>query len=151
MQLTLQTDYALRTLIFVGVQTESSTIAEIADRYHISKNHLVKVVHRLSQLGYLNTTRGRNGGVRLAMAPEDVSISEVVRQIEPGFNIVACFENGSMTCPITPSCVLKSVLNDAKNAFLQTLDSYTLADLLVNAENLRADLGFDPVSADETV
>lgn len=137
MQLTLYADYSLRVLLFLGLQPDRlSTINEIAESYHISRNHLVKVVHNLGQLGYINTIRGRSGGMSLARAPEDINIGEVVRKTEVSFDLVECFNMVSNTCPIAPVCALKAALMEAQRAFLKVLDGYTLADVLKNRQDL---------------
>lgn len=137
MQLTLYTDYALRTLIYLALTNDTATITEIADRYNISRNHLVKVVHNLGKLGYITTTRGRQGGLRLAHAPSKINIGEVVRRTEPNFHLVECFDREKDACAITPGCRLKGVLNEAFHAFTDVLDRYTLEDITRNKKQLR--------------
>ena len=130
MELSQFTDYSLRVLMFAGCERDRlCSVAEIADSYGISRHHLVKVVHRLAKLGYLRTVRGRGGGLELAGEPEDIKVGEVVRQTE-SFGLVECFRPGENRCGISSCCVLKGVLAEAKGAFLQSLDGYTLADLL---------------------
>jgi Rrf2 family transcriptional regulator, nitric oxide-sensitive transcriptional repressor len=137
MQLTQFTDYALRTLIYVALRKqELCTIAEIAQSYQISKNHLVKVVHRLSQLGLLKTTRGNKGGMTLNGDPRQINLGDLVQKLEPNFYIVECFDTQNKTCLILPACHLKRILNKAKQNFLQTLKDYTLADLITNSNQL---------------
>lgn len=140
MQLTMYTDYALRTLIFLAIRPEGSTVAEIAEAYGISRNHLVKVVHNLGKLGYIHTAKGRAGGISLARAPETVTIEEVVRATEPGMDLLECFGDNSR-CPITPACRLKGVMMRARKAFLDVLRGYTIADMAANAGELSALLG----------
>ena len=132
MRLTVYTDYSLRTLMYLGVRgTENlTTIQEIADAYQISKNHLMKVTYDLGQHGYIETIRGRGGGIRLAMDPKDINIGEVVRKKEEDFHIVECFNPESNLCKISPECQLKNALHQALQAYLAVLDSYTLADVL---------------------
>jgi len=131
MQLTLHTDYALRVLIFLSQKSEGlSTITEISDFYEISRNHLVKVVHHLAGSGFIQTTRGKNGGMKLARAPELIAIGDVVRRMEPNFDIVECFNTTNPSCVVSPSCALKSALYQAGNEFLAVLDRFTLADAL---------------------
>ncbi len=131
MQLTLYTDYTLRVLLYLSLQPQQTvTISEIADFYTISRNHLVKVVHNLATLSYIHTTRGKGGGLRLAVDPTQVSIGEIVRKVEPNFDIVECFNPHNKKCMIEPLCVLKSALWQAKREFLATLDRYTLADAI---------------------
>jgi len=136
MQLTLRTDFALRVLIFLTEKREGglATITEIADFYQISRNHLVKVVHHLASTGFIKTTRGKNGGMKLARAPELISIGDVVRHMEPNFDIVECFDTTNPSCVVSPACALKSVLYQAGNEFLGVLDRFTLADALEKTE-----------------
>ncbi|MDA5192546.1 Rrf2 family transcriptional regulator [Govanella unica] len=136
MQLTQFTDYALRVLIYLGVKQGDATIGEIVDSYGISKNHLTKVVHSLARLGFVQSTRGKGGGIRLAMRPEDISVAAVVAATEPNFNLVECFELGASHCPLVPSCLLKRALHEANQAFLTSLERHSLADLLGNRREL---------------
>lgn len=130
MKLTHYSDYSLRVLIYLAVRTERlATITEIANSYGISRNHVVKVVHHLGKLGYLETLRGKHGGLRLAGKPEDINVGKVVRETEANLQIVECFGNDN-ACVLSPVCVLKSALDEALHAFLGTLDRYTLKDLV---------------------
>ena len=141
MRLTFATDYALRLLMLVGLETEHLvTIEEVADRFGISKNHLMKVAYQLGQAGYLETVRGRNGGLRLGKAPSQIVVGKVVRRMEPDFAVVEC-QNPTGYCRITPSCVLRSAMREAVQAFLGKLDQYTLEDLLRPKSKLRHLLG----------
>jgi Rrf2 family nitric oxide-sensitive transcriptional repressor len=136
MRITRYTDYSVRVLIYLGIKGESlATIQEIADSYGISKNHLMKVVHDLQQRGYVDTIRGKNGGLRLRLAPAEISIGRLIRETEEDKALVECFEaeNG---CVITPFCDLKHVLAKAQEAFFQVLDGYTLADMLQPQQRL---------------
>ncbi|MHA8045740.1 Rrf2 family transcriptional regulator [Roseomonas mucosa] len=129
MRLTRFTDYSLRTLMFLCLRDgENSSIAEIASAYAISEHHLTKVVHRLGQLGLVQTTRGRKGGLRLGRRPEEIGVGQVVRQTEEDLAIVECFGGGC--CPIAGVCELQRALAEALQAFLLVLDRYTLADLV---------------------
>ncbi|MEK4699615.1 Rrf2 family transcriptional regulator [Solibacillus sp. FSL R7-0668] len=138
MRLTVYTDYSLRTLLYLGVrgQDHLATIQEIADAYQISKNHLMKVTYDLGQHGYIETIRGRGGGIRLAMDPKDINIGEVVRKTEEDFHIVECFNPESNLCKISAECQLKFALNQALKAYFAVLDSYTLADVLASKDAL---------------
>ena len=137
MQLTLYTDYSLRVLIYLGLRRDRlSTVSEIAQSYGISRNHLVKVVHNLSSLGFIQSTRGKGGGLSLARVPEQINIGDVVRHTEVNFNIVECFDGKNRGCPITAVCRLKGVLSDASSAFMRVLDGYSLADVLKNEHKL---------------
>ncbi|MBA4721749.1 Rrf2 family transcriptional regulator [Alloalcanivorax xenomutans] len=130
MKLTQYSDYSLRVLIYLGLRGEAlSTISAISESYGISRNHIVKVVHQLGQLGYVETLRGKNGGLRLAHSPEDINVGEVVRYTEANMSLVECFGDQN-ACVLTPNCVLRGALNEALNAFLHVLDGYTLADLI---------------------
>jgi Rrf2 family transcriptional regulator, nitric oxide-sensitive transcriptional repressor len=131
MRLTRYTDYALRVLLYLGASPDRlSTINEIAAHHNISRNHLMKVVHQLGSWGYIETLRGKGGGIRLARKPEDILLGDVVRHTEGNLEIVECFTPGNSNCIIQPGCRLKTVLNDALTSFLATLDLYTLADFL---------------------
>lgn len=130
MRLTMYTDYSLRVLLYLASKEgESVNITELADFYNISRNHLVKVVHNLALKGYILTTRGRNGGIRLARSAADISVGEVVRATEPDFDLLECFNPVTDKCVISASCGLKSVLFKAQSNFISELDMYTLADL----------------------
>lgn len=132
MRLTMYTDFSLRVLIYLGAKktNELSTIQAISDAYGISKNHLMKVTYELGKLGYIETVRGRGGGIRLAMEPETINIGQVVRHTEDDFHMVECFDCSTNTCVITPVCGLKGVIHLALQAYLKVLDQYTLADFL---------------------
>ncbi len=130
MRLTLYTDYSLRVLIYLVYSKDKIvTISELADFYKISRNHLVKVVHELGLKGYIQTSRGKHGGIRLARPADEIVIGEVIRKTEPDFDLLECFNAQSDHCVITNVCSLKSMLINAKNNFLGELDKYTLADM----------------------
>lgn len=138
MQLTQYTDYSLRVLIYLSQkkQGELATITEIAEFYGISRNHLVKVVHNLATYGFIQTMRGKNGGMCLARPADEIGIGEVVRQTEPNFDIAECFNKENNSCVIAPMCALKSILGDARTSFIQTLDRYTIANALNHQHGL---------------
>ena len=130
MHITRYTDYSLRVLIYLAAEGDRlATIQEIADSYDISKNHLMKVVHQLNKKGYIETIRGKKGGMRLHMAPQDINIGILVRETEQDLSIVDCFSSKN-ACKITPVCGLKSMFGEALKAFLEVLDRYTLADVI---------------------
>ena len=142
MHLTVHTDYALRVLMYVGThQDRLVNITEISESYDISRNHLVKVVHRLSTGGVLATTRGRSGGIALARPAEEIILGDVVRLTEDSFNIVECMGDGDVQCVINDLCRLKGVLSEALGSFLSVLDKYTLADLVKQPAALKRVLG----------
>lgn len=136
MQLTLHTDYGLRVLLYLAAQGRTATIAEIAERYGISRNHLVKVAHELGLKGYIHTERGRGGGLVLARHASEIRVGDVVRDMEPNFHIVECFNTEANRCVITAQCQLKHALAEAQRAFMDTLDGYTLADVCKNQRAL---------------
>jgi len=146
MRLTAFTDYSLRVLIYLGTAPQGlATIDRIAEAYGISANHLMKVVHQLGQAGYVETVRGKGGGLRLARAPASINVGEVVRRTEDGFAVVECFDEDSERCAIAPSCVLKRALHEAVDAFLETLDGYSLADLVKPRKALTRALRIAPL------
>jgi len=138
MQLTQYTDYSLRVLIYLSQKKpgELATITEVAGFYGISRNHLVKVVHNLANFGFIHTMRGKNGGMCLARPANEIGIGEVVLKTEPNFYIAECFNKENNSCVIAPICALKSMLADARNNFLHTLDHYTIADSLIPEHGL---------------
>lgn len=138
MRLTVYTDYSLRVLMYVALHPERRpTIAEVASKYGISKNHIMKVVYQLGLAGYIGTVRGQSGGMRLARPPEEIILGEVVRRTEPDMALVPCFDPENTSCVITPACKLRAALHHAQSAFLAVLDGYSLADLVQNREVLR--------------
>jgi len=134
MRLSLFTDYSLRVLMFAALKGGSFSLSEVAEAYDISRHHLVKVVNYLAKLGYLETRRGRGGGIALGMPPEDIRIGMVVRRTENTPFIVECFDKQHNTCPINGSCRLKGALAQAVNAFYETLDRHTLRELVTGVE-----------------
>jgi Rrf2 family nitric oxide-sensitive transcriptional repressor len=145
LRLTTYSDYSLRLLMYLALKEDGlATIAEVAQSYAISKNHLMKVAHQLGVGGYVETVRGRQGGLRLAKPAEAIRIGEVVRRTEPDMAIVMCFEPINATCAIQPYCVLKRALERACLAFVEVLDGYTLRDLVKPRASLRALLEIEP-------
>jgi len=131
MELTRYTDYSLRILLYLALHKDSCvTIDEIASTYDISRHHVAKAVHHLGRMGIIRTTRGKGGGMYLAARPEEINIGHLVRQTEPHMNLLECFDIELNTCPLIHACTLKGVLKQAKLAFLDVLDRYTLADML---------------------
>ena len=133
MRLTIFTDYTLRVLIYLGLHQHEprlATISDVAIAYGISENHLMKIVHHLARQGYVATTRGKGGGMRLACAPEQINLGDVVRGAEEGLAIVECFQKKSTACPIGSACALAAILGKAMHAFFDELDRHTLADFL---------------------
>ena len=143
MRLTVYTDYTLRVMIYLTLKYkggEVATIDEMAQAYGISRNHLMKIVNELSQSGYIETTRGRAGGARLARAPNRISLGEVVRMAEKDFAVVQCQEAGlEMDCAVFQACNLKRGLRRAVDAFMQELDKMTFEEA-VSAPTVAASL-----------
>lgn len=143
MQLSKFSDYALRVLIYLGSSPDqTATIHGIATRYGISHEHLRKVVHRLSQSGWIESRRGRGGGLHLVANPAAVRIGAVIRDTEENMHLVECFDSTSNTCRIAGVCRLQGMLGEALEAFLTVLDGYTLADITSGHAGLSAMLGF---------
>lgn len=137
MQLTLFTDYSLRTLLYLSAHRERPVpVAQISAAYGISQNHLVKVVQRLIEQGLVQSVRGRSGGLELAREPRDINLAQVVRATEPHLNLVECFDGATNTCPIDAACGLKRVLLRAQEAFFGELAEHTLADFASRAPQL---------------
>lgn len=126
MRLTRYTDYAMRVLLYLGQQPDQlCSIAEIAHAYGISQNHLMKVVSDLVSAGYVDSVRGRGGGIRLGRSPSEINVGALIRHTEDDFDLVGC-----ESCIIAPACGLTGVLDEAISAFLAVLERYTLADVL---------------------
>lgn len=136
MRLTAYTDYCMRVLMFLALrQSELCTISEIAEAYGISRSHLTKVVQHLGQLGYIETTRGKGGGIRLRDAAESIRLGQLVLKTEGDIVLVECFGPGNK-CVITPACQLKHYLHEALKGFVAVLDQYTLADTVAKPQKL---------------
>ena len=132
MQLTRYTDYSVRVLTHLSTYPDRlSRIAEIAKAYGISQSHLTKVVQDLGQSGYVETVRGRHGGIRLGKAAADINLGALVRHTEKHFDLVDC-----PSCLIAPACQVNNVFAQATRAFLAVLDHYTLADMMVRRNQL---------------
>lgn len=130
MQLTSFSDYCLRVLVYAGTcYPELCSVKDIAAAYNINEPHVVKVVHFLSKAGYLETVRGRGGGLRLQKPANEIRVGDVVRETENNLAPVECLAQGGM-CAITPVCNMKPMFKEALDAFLEVLDSYSLDDIL---------------------
>lgn len=132
MRLAEYTDYTLRVLMYCASNPgRLVTIAEMAERHGVSRNHLMKIVSDLGRQGLLATMRGRGGGVQLMKKPEDIGIGDVVRAAETDFRLVECFDDATNTCAISPTCRMKHLLDGALAAYFRELDGATLADLVL--------------------
>ncbi len=147
MRLTLMSDYTMRVLMFLALHPERlTTIAEISESYNISRNHLTKIVHQLGKANYIETTRGRSGGIRLSKPAGDISVGKIIRLMETSSVLVECFPGGKGQCVISSACKLKHALAEAENAFYSYLDTFTLADITQNTDPLKALLFADTKS-----
>jgi Rrf2 family nitric oxide-sensitive transcriptional repressor len=132
MRLTSFSDYAFRLLMFAASNADRLvTIEETARTFSISRGHLMKVANELTRAGFLKAVRGRSGGLALGKPPEDIRLSQVLIAVEPDFALAECFGGGNL-CLITPHCRLRKALGEALTAFIETLDGYTLADLVLD-------------------
>jgi Rrf2 family nitric oxide-sensitive transcriptional repressor len=137
MQLTQFTDYGLRSLMYLAAQPDRlCSVREIAEHYAISRNHLVKVVHRLAQLGYVTSSKGKGGGIRLACKPQELCLGDLVLALEPNMYLVECFNRAANTCTVVSACKLKHFLADASKVFINTLDQHTLDDVVISNQSV---------------
>ncbi|CAN1551074.1 COG1959 Predicted transcriptional regulator [Rhabdaerophilaceae bacterium] len=147
MRLTQYSNFALRTLQLLALRSpQIVTVDDVARAHRISRAHLVKVAYDLSQRGYIETLRGRKGGMRLARKPEDITVGEVIRWTEAPLELVECFNPETNTCPLQGHCHLSRGIQRALRAFLSVLDDLTIADIAINRGTL---LGLLETSAEE--
>ncbi len=137
MNLSLFSDYSLRVLMYAALKGDAFQVDEVTDAYGISRHHVAKVIHSLSKLGYLDTRRGRGGGVQLARQPDHIRIGKLVRETEGRTPLVECFDTATNTCRLDGSCRLKGALAEAMNAFYESLDHLTLSDLVTGPHRSR--------------
>jgi len=131
MRLTAMTDYSMRLLMYLGAHPDRlCTIAEVARVHGISEPHLMKITHRLAQAGWVETTRGKNGGMRLARTPQEIPLGAVVRDMENDLAIVECLGSATTNCILAGQCGLTRIMQGALDQFMAHLDGYTLADIL---------------------
>lgn len=148
MQLTLRSNHAMRLMMFCAVnEPRVAPVAEIARACNMSEAHLGKIAHALASHGFVETVRGRRGGVRLARPAEDLNLGEIVRATEFGQCLVECLEPETNTCPLIGVCRFRGIVREALEAFLGVLDRYSLADLVAEPEPLRAAMGLDSAAA----
>jgi Rrf2 family transcriptional regulator, nitric oxide-sensitive transcriptional repressor len=137
MKLTQYSDLGLRLLMYLAHRYgESVTIQEVSERFAVSKNHMVKISHQLTNAGLIESTRGRNGGVHLAHSPDSISIEQVLRATEENFDLVECFNAMQNQCVITEVCRLRGVLKNALAAYFAVLRQTSLEDLVRNGKAL---------------
>ncbi|MAS87824.1 MAG: BadM/Rrf2 family transcriptional regulator [Micavibrio sp.] len=129
MQLTSFTDYGLRVLMYLAANPDRlSSVKEVSDHFGISRNHLVKVVHRLSQLEYIETTKGKGGGIRIVKDTDKLRLGDLIKILEPNMSLVECFDPSTNSCKITNMCQLKHYLFEGSQSFVATMNKYSLAD-----------------------
>lgn len=139
MRLTTRTDLALRTLMFCALNPDRIVRKhEVAERCNVSENHLAQVINGLAHKGFVTTLRGRNGGLTLARAKEEIGVGAVARAFEGGVPVAECFAASRASCPLSPSCRLREALARAVAAFYASLDTLTIADLVDGNEGLEA-------------
>ncbi|MDD5058198.1 MAG: Rrf2 family transcriptional regulator [Sideroxydans sp.] len=141
MKLTQYSDLGLRLLMYLALRRdELVTIQEVSERFAISKNHLVKISHQLTKSGLIESIQGRNGGIRLALPPQDISVEQILRTTEDNFDLVECFAPTQNQCVISGACILTGVLDEARAAFFDVLRKVSLADLVKNGKMLEKTL-----------
>lgn len=149
MRLTVYTDYSLRTMIYLALRPGALvTIQEISEAYGISRNHMMKVAHELGRREFVETVRGRGGGLRLKADPARITVGDIVRATEDDWRMVECFDAKRNRCVITPACQLKGILQEGLDAMFDVLDKYTLAQLVSRQQELARRLGITPELVD---
>jgi Rrf2 family nitric oxide-sensitive transcriptional repressor len=144
MRLTSYSNFSLRTLMVAAMRAPKlSTVQQVADAFGISRAHLVKCVHQLGQWGYLENLRGNHGGFRLARPATEITIGEIVRRTEEGFDLVECFAPETASCPLVGRCRLSAALEKARDVFLEELDAVTIADVTTNGGEVLSILDLD--------
>ncbi|MGI9357327.1 MAG: iron-responsive transcriptional regulator RirA [Rhizobiaceae bacterium] len=136
MRLTKQTNYAIRMMMYCDSNDGLSRVSSIAGFYDLSEQFLLRILQVLTKAGFVESVRGRNGGIRLARPADEIGLGEVIRATEDSIALAECFETGETECPLVSSCGLNQALAEALNAFFEVLDRYTLADLTSNERNL---------------
>jgi Rrf2 family nitric oxide-sensitive transcriptional repressor len=148
MRLTLHTDYALRMLIYAATRPDRAcTVSDVAEAYGLSRNHLLKVAQTLREHDFIETVRGRSGGIRLKREPASIGIGALVRTIEEDLSLVECMQKRGGHCVISPCCELRNMFSEALAAWLAVLDKYTLADIVRNRAQLGILLGIEGIAA----
>ncbi|WP_075996639.1 Rrf2 family transcriptional regulator [Salaquimonas pukyongi] len=136
MKLTSQTNYAVRMLMFCDSKADRSTVKEISAFYGLSERFLFNILQKLTARGYVETVRGRGGGLRLARPSNEIRLGDVVRDMEENFEMAECFETGGTDCPLINTCGLNRALHQALQAFFDALNRYTIADLTGSEYNI---------------
>lgn len=150
MRLTKQSNYAVRILMYCAANSdELSKVAIIAKVYDVSEYFLFKILQPLVDKGYVETVRGRSGGIRIAKPADTITLGEVIRAAEDKFVMAECFEDDTTTCPLLSSCAFNAALSEALGAFFNVLDSYTIEDLVSNKSRVQELLGMFGLKEDE--
>ncbi len=136
MRLTQYTDYGLRILLYLGLKRDLATARELSENFKMSRNHIAKIIHQLGQMGWVETSKGKGGGIRLATKALDLNLSVVIKRLEPDFHLVECFNQKENQCPIAGVCRLEGLLYSAREAFFQALEGVTIRQL---AEHTKTD------------
>ncbi|MBN8179552.1 RrF2 family transcriptional regulator [Roseibium aggregatum] len=134
MRLSQASDFALRILMATGQSDDPQTVDKLSRQLGLAKSHVMKIVAHLAKGGYLETTRGRGGGIRLAKTPDMIRLGDVVRLIEPDLGVVACLKPEPAVCAFLPRCALKGAMARASEAFLESLNTETLASILAGTQ-----------------
>jgi Rrf2 family nitric oxide-sensitive transcriptional repressor len=138
MRLTVHTDYAIRTLIFLAIRDEKlATISDISEQYQISKNHMMKVAQELVHHKFVISERGRNGGLRLARPASEINLGDVIQKMEADFYLVSCLDPEKNNCKISGNCGAQTIMHEAIKAFIEVFRQYTLEDAVINEKNLK--------------
>jgi len=135
MRLTTQTDFALRTLMYLATFGGRATAADVAGLFDISTHHVAKVVNQLARLGYVRSIRGIGGGIELARSPESIRLGEVIEAFEGNMNLLDCVSTEDV-CVIENFCKLKGVLAEAERVQREYLNGKTLDDVLPTKRRL---------------
>jgi Rrf2 family iron-responsive transcriptional regulator len=147
MRLTKQTNYAVRILMYCAANSNNlSRIPEIAAAYGLSETFLFKILKPIADNGFVQSVRGRNGGIRLAKPADEISLLDIVRVTEDNFNMADCFDNSLTNCPLIDACALNSAWNEALSAFFNVLEKYTIEDLVKPSPNISMLLGLDTLN-----
>ena len=147
MRLTRQTNYAVRLLMYCAANPgRLSRVGEVASAYAVSELFLFKILQPLVEAGFVETVRGRNGGVRLRRPAGQITLRHVVEVTEESFNLAECFETGAVECPLIDSCAVHAALREALNAFLNALDGHTIESLVGQSSGIRGRLGLEDMS-----
>ncbi|HHX8430795.1 TPA: Rrf2 family transcriptional regulator [Legionella pneumophila] len=138
MQLTQFTDYSLRALIYIALKKDICTIKDITEAYTLSGHHMIKIIHNLAKIGLIKTTRGKNGGITMAVNPLEINLGALILKLESNFDLVPCFNKEKANCCIAPVCKLKHILYQAQKSFMNVLNQFTLADIVHNKIELKS-------------